>query len=329
MLEIAFLSDRDGSEDLYVMAIDGTGLVRLTDDPNIERTYQWSPDGTRLAMERTIGRNDLWVVNADGSGLRRLTDSQVMELGHRWSPDGRRIAFSQPRSMEDLYSTDIWVVGADGTGLTNLTRAAISQAMNAGPDWSPDGQRILFYANRRVHPDNDVAQIYVMNADGSAPLKLSQAAALYHSDPQWSPDGTRILFRRPNGNCGTLHVMKADGTGVVNLTSGAEACDRAPGWSPDGKKIAFRRQDPVATMNYDIFVIGADGTGLVNVSDHPAQDGSFSWAPDGSLLAFTSKRAGTDEIYLVKPDGTDLRRLTDTPSGGSWLNTDRAFRPVR
>jgi TolB protein len=76
-------------------------------------------------------------------------------------------------------------------------------------------------------------------------------------------------------------------------------------------------------------VVRADGTGLVNVTADPANGKALSWAPDGSLLAFSSDRAGTDEIYLVKPDGSGLRRLTDTPSGGSWLNSSGAFRPLR
>lgn len=328
-LQIAFVSDRDGGEDFYLMAVDDTGLVRLTSDPDIERFYEWSPDGTRLVVGRTIGTNDLWVVNADGSGLRRLTNSQEMETSPRWSPDGKRIAFSMFRSMSDLYTTDIWVVGADGTGLTNLTRTQTYQARNAGPEWSPDGKRILFYANRRVHPDNDMAQIYVMNADGSAPQQLSKSLERYHSNPQWSPDGTRILFSLPVGVCGTLHVMKTDGTGVTDVTSGPDACDRDARWSPDGTMIAFQRRDPAIPTTYDGYVVRADGTGLVNVTAHPANDGALSWSPDGSLLAFTSMRAGTEEIFLVKPDGSGLRRLTDSPSGGSWLDSSGAFRPVR
>ncbi len=81
-----------------------------------------------------------------------------------------------------------------------------------------------------------------------------------------------------------------------------------PSWSPDGTKIAFGRDH---NDNTDVYVIGADGTGLVRLTSDPATDSHPSWSPDGSRIAFASDRDGDREIYVMNVDGSDVTRLTD------------------
>ena len=105
-------------------ARDGSGLMRLTVDPENGMYPSWSPDGKRLAfMSWRNGRTELFVMNADGSDQRKLL---TMERGDaidpRWSPDGSRIVFVQMPVGMNGQERAIHVVNADGTGLRRLSK---------------------------------------------------------------------------------------------------------------------------------------------------------------------------------------------------------------
>ena len=92
-------------------------------------------------------------------------------------------------------------------------------------------------------------------------------------------------------------------TGTTNLRSTAY-----PAWSPDGSKLAFAS---TFDGSWDIYVMQTDGSGLLQLTSHPAQDWHPTWAPDGRWIAFVSDRSGTSDIFLVRADGIELIQLTD------------------
>ena len=139
---IAFISDRNGNEELYVMNADGSDVTRLTDTGgHISYDHRWSPDGRRIAFASDqSGNYEIYVMNADGSGLTQLTHSDRDDYNLAWSPDGQRIAFVSHRpadpvlpgalrririygsdSAQRLGNFDIYLVNSDGSGLTQLT----------------------------------------------------------------------------------------------------------------------------------------------------------------------------------------------------------------
>ncbi len=177
---IAFLSGRsgDGGADIYVMNVDGSGVVRLTDEVPWIDSLSWSPDGGRIAFDA----GDIYIVNADGSGLVQLTDTDYEYGGDDnpvWSPDGERIAFNRsgfdsgppPHNSEDA----IYVMNPDGSGLVQLTDNG-----HDAPVWSPDGRRIAFISDRY----GDYG-IYVMNADGNGVVERLWDGLWFM--PAWSP----------------------------------------------------------------------------------------------------------------------------------------------
>jgi len=257
--KIAFTSARDGIKyQIYVMNADGSGQTRLTNDSFSDTSPEWSPDGTRIAFDSSLGSSaDIYVMNADGSGQTRLTNNPPGNLDYdpAWSPDGARIAFLGTRDQNN----DIYVMNADGSGQTRLTNNPL---WDTDPAWSPDGARIAFSSARDGN-----SEIYVMNADGSGQTRLTNS--LYSDDPAWSPDGTRIAFIR-NSN---IYVMNADGSGQTQLTT---LSGLYPSWSPDGARIAFSsRRDG----NAEIYVMNADGSGQTRLTNNTTDDIEPAWSP--------------------------------------------------
>lgn len=221
---------------------------------------------------------------------------------------GGKIAFQR--------GDEIFVMNADGSGQTRLTHAPGND-----PDpinWSPDGSRIAFVSTRDGH-----SEIYVINVDGSGQANLTNAPGSDFSQT-WSPDGSRIAFVSDRDGDYEIYVMNADGSGQTNITS-APGLDIAPKWSPDGSRIVFESDRNGIS---EIYVMNADGSGQKNLttalsdgSNAPGEtDADPTWSPDSSRIAFWSERDGNQDIYnqdvyVMKADGSERRRLTDDPAG--------------
>ena len=113
-----------------------------------------------------------------------------------------------------------------------------------------------------------------------------------------------------------IAVVNSDGTNLQILTKG-DGNNGFPSWSPDGRHIVYR----ASNKNLKGLFILDSVTGATRVLTTGSQDNFPGWSPDGKLIAFTSFRDGDYEIYTIKPDGTELKRLTDSPGNdahSSW-----------
>jgi Tol biopolymer transport system component len=152
--------------------------------------------------------------------------------------------------------------------------------------------------------------IYIMNAkDGSEQTNLTNDPAR-DENPAWSPDGSQIAFSSKRDDYFDIYVMNADGSGQTRLTHATNGAN--PVWSPDGLLIAFKSSQDLQSLLTEIYVMNAaDGSGLRNLSNSPAQEDFPTWSPDGSRVAFQSNRDGNWEIYVMNAaDGSDQRNLT-------------------
>lgn len=149
-----------------------------------------------------------------------------------------------------------------------------------------------------------------MKADGSDWIRLTDSSD-FDFTPQVSPDGQKIAFASDRDGTLQIYMMNVDGSEVTRLTDNV-GNDRDPSWSPDSNKIVFasdRNGDP------DIFVIGSDGSGEQQLTDNEAMDVSPVWSPDGQLIVFSSSEEEEDpNLYLISPDGSNLRRITFSPN---------------
>jgi TolB protein len=165
------------------MNADGSNQTRLTNNASDDYSPAWSPDGSKIAFHSVppgTDSSDIWVMNADGSNQTNLTNSASEDYSPAWSPDGSKIAFTSVHSG----NADIWVMNADGSNQTNLTNSASD---DYSPAWSPDGGKIAFTSclsgvgSRVLLPEGIMefkssernAEIWVMNADGSNPTRLT------------------------------------------------------------------------------------------------------------------------------------------------------------
>jgi Tol biopolymer transport system component len=216
-------------------------------------------------------------------------------------------------------------------GLALLPALAALAALGcAGDDAEPTGltevERPVIVFTRSASDSSTLgAQIVAVRADGTGPRVLTDTD--HNWDPRWSPDGARIAFVSARTGAAELYVMRDDGTDVRRLTTGG-AVTQGAAWSPDGRRIAVvtTYQEVAAggdaVVNLEVEVVGADGTGRTRLTTGPARDINPAWSPDGARIAFSSERSGRLELYTMRPDGSDVRRLTTasgTAGGGGFF----------
>jgi Tol biopolymer transport system component len=278
--KIAFDSDRDGNEEVYVMNADGTGQTNLSNNPAWDGIPVWSSDGTKIVFSSMRdGDFEVYVMNVDGSGQTNLTNNPGQtDYNGSWSPDGTKIVFT---SLRDGNS-EIYVMNADGSGQTNISN---NPAWEDTADWSPDGTKIAFGTNRKggCCPNPQDHEIFVMNADGSNQTNITNNSEP-DSDPDWSPDGTKIVFNKRVGLNHEIFVMNADGSNQTNLTN-SPGNEGTNAWSPDGTKIAYAGYRDDAN-NQDIYVMNTDGTGQTRLTNDPGYDSYPDWQPIHNFSGF-------------------------------------------
>jgi Tol biopolymer transport system component len=209
---IAFVSDRDGTDWIYLANEDGSAATPLV----IGEEPAWAKDGRQVAFH-VAGAWTIHAIAVDGSGGRFIVNGG----SPAWSPDGRSLVFESWRDSD----SDIDLVNLDGSN-----RRSVFDSGGYGsfrPTWSPDGQRILFSVGTYV--DFNLG-LWIVNADGSGARQFGGGDFCDAESPAWSPDGSEIAFV----GFGGIEVARADGSGR-HLRVPGPASD--PDWTPDGRLI--------------------------------------------------------------------------------------------
>jgi Tol biopolymer transport system component len=258
--DIAFVSQRDGGNEIYTMKADGSEQRRLTNNLSVDSNPDWSPDGSKIVfVSNRDGNDEIYVMNADGSGQTRLTTNTTNDGTPVWSPDGSKIAITGARDGNN----EIYVMNADGSSQTRLTNNAASDTT---PTWSPNGTQIAFLSNR----DGDV-EIFKINADGSNSIQLTSNTA-GEGQPAWSPDNSKIAFWSQRDGNAEIYTMNPDGTNPTRLTNNPSD-DFKPSWSADSTKLTFASTITTA----EIYTMNANGTNQTRLTVNSAQDSLPDW----------------------------------------------------
>src|SRR5438552_8160348 len=149
---IAFVTQRDGNPEIYVMNADGTGVTRVTNDPQVDGRPAFAPDGQSIVFHssRPAGKQEIWAVNLDGTGLTQLTRDSI-NFSPAVSPDGQTIAYVSVRDK----NYDIWLMGRDGSNQRAFTRSP--QQKETEPRFLRDGT--LAYLVERKDGNRTVQQV--------------------------------------------------------------------------------------------------------------------------------------------------------------------------
>jgi len=266
--QIAFVSSRTGSKEIWVMDYDGANQHPLTSLRSIAITPRWSPDGSRIAFTCFAPYNGLTsaqicMYSMDTGKLVAFPRFRGTNITPAWSPDGAQLIFSSSmQSNPELYVSDI-----SGGRPKRLT---FSNGANMSPAWNPKtGQTIAFVSDRGGTP-----QLYLMNADGTSTTKLDLPDKGYVIDPAWSPNGQLLAFswRRPNDNY-DLYIMDAASHQLVELTRDQGRNER-PSWAPDGRHLVF---ESTRTGTRQIWTMLADGS-----QPHQLTTGGHNESPNWS-----------------------------------------------
>lgn len=308
------------------------------DQPYLDKTPSWFPDGRQIVFQSDrTGKMEVWEINADGSNQRQVTGTGNSTAGASpaqtlqkkapyyfnpdWSPDGSRILFES--TTDGKFA--LYTISPDGSNLKKLTSG---EANDEQPCWSRDGRQIVFISDQDGH-----LQLYLMNADGSERHRLTNAEGLDYQ-PDFSPKGDAVIFEARLERAATRHniyVIRTDGAGRVRLTD-ESANSEAPRWSPDGRRIVFVRDFPSAKYrnemskedqanwrkSQEIFVMNKDGTGVTNLTHNNVPEWSPAWSRDGKRVYFMSERDGARNLYDMKPDGSDERKIFADQSFGPF-----------
>ena len=287
--KIAFVSNRETWDQIYVMDTDGSNLTQLTFDESHKSWPMWSPDGTKILYVADGGPGpfgtryglDIWVMDADGSNQTNLTLERGADTDPVWTPDGTQIVFVSGRFGG---TRQLMVMNADGSDQQRVS----FDFEEYNPTFSPDGSTLLFSSTffftlniRTFDPDdhpedvddlfdiNLVPQLYDNRFD--EPDRIGKG-----DEPVWSPDGNWIVYIRTSGNNRRIYLLDANSEGATVRDLGVAGLSYDPAWSPDSMHIVYTNS---TQGNLDIFTMDLGGRFQANLTDHPADDKMPSWQP--------------------------------------------------
>ncbi|MGI8407576.1 MAG: protein kinase domain-containing protein [Actinomycetota bacterium] len=245
------------------------------------------------------GDYEIFVIGPDGSGLTQLTDNTEDDFDAEWSPDGQRLVFARGPYQGD-ENIDLYVMDWDGSDVQRITTG---DDQDTSPSWSTEG--VIAFERE--------FSVVAIEPDGSNETLINDRAV----SPDWSPDGRSIAYIRPAA-LGTenlrIWTMRRDGSESTQLTDGSNGEDELqPSWSPDGRTIAFFSNKPIEGSWVTLSNMAGETTAVVPGFDP-------DWSPDGLWLVYK-----TNDLEVIKPDGTGNRVVWDRPTTGRILTP--AWRP--
>ena len=235
--------------------------------------------------------HQLQVADADGFNPQTVASSVEPLMSPSWSPDGKKLAYvSFERKSAAIYVQTL------ATG--ERMRVAEFPGINGAPAWSPDGTRLALTLSKDGSPD-----IYILNLATHSLSKLTKSFAI-DTEPTWSPDGSSIVFTSDRGGKPQLYIVSSQGGQEKRLTFSGDYNARAS-FSPDGKNIVMVHGNG---NDYRIAVMDM-ATRSINVLTGGRSDESPSFAPNGSMILYASKKGRTGFLSAVSLDGKMQQKL--------------------
>ncbi|MFQ5611700.1 MAG: hypothetical protein ACE5H9_06165 [Anaerolineae bacterium] len=254
-----------------------------------------------FASQRGLaGDWDLLITDLDGTEVVNLTNHPAIDRFGSWSSATQTLAFASDREDQD---PEVFLMSLDGSGLRNLSQG--KDAIDFLPAISPDG-RYVAYASVRANEMN----VILADIDQGTQAVVETINADQTIEFVWSPRSDAFVYTSllPTGQA--IVMVEVATNQPAELTSSFNSSTLSPSWSPDGQQLVFASD---RDGNLDLYSIGRDGTGLVNLTNTPAINEGFpEWSPDGAHIAFLTDEPGTLDIFTMKVDGSERVNLTNS-----------------
>ena len=320
--QVAFVWDgpSQDNQDIYVKLVGTEHAVRLTSDPAPDTSPAWSPDGRYIAFRRKFpGPNTaIYLVPAIGGPERKLAEISVPDVsvvgagfgGLSWSPDGKWLAVTDQHS---IYALSL------STGEKKKLTFPPAGQIDDTPAFSPDGRSLAFSR----HSTLSAAEVFLVAlSDDLAPTgepKQLTSKRQVSKSPVWTADGREIIFSSGSYIAPTesdLWRVPTSGGALQPLFTSARGL--TPALSRQGTRFAYSR----FFSDLNIWRLPVPGPNRkagrpVSLIASTYDDEAAQYSPDGSRIAFVSRRSGTSEIFVCASDGSNTLQLTSLGATGS------------
>jgi Tol biopolymer transport system component/DNA-binding winged helix-turn-helix (wHTH) protein len=291
--------------DIYLLPVNGGEPKRLTFDNTSIRGLTWTSDGSEIVFASRRGGStyNLWRISATAGPPERLTTGERDVYSPTISRQGNRLAYTK-----SLMDGNIWRISLHSSKAQHESPVKLiaSTEEDNGPQYSPDGKRIVF-ASRR----SGSFEIWVCDSDGSDPRQLTNIGGPLTGTPRWSPDGRQIAFDSWIEGNADIYVISAEGGKARRLTYDVDE-DITPSWSRDGRWIYF---GCTRSGSMQIWKIPAEGGSAVQVTKQGGFEGFES--TDGTFFYYAKGRA-MPGIWRVPVAGGDESPVLDYSRAGMW-----------
>jgi len=229
--KLAFVSDRDGNLEIYVMNDDGSGQTNLTNSPATdEAAPSWSADGKKIAFHSRVNATtvDINFMNADGSHATRVPNQPAGVNNFVTWMGKDKLLFTHSADNDEIGPVSVQTIRTNGKDLRQLT----PDSLNAGlGDWTEHGDMVTFVDN---FCDCPASHVYTMKADGTK-IKKIENTDTNNLFPHWSPDGKQITFSgtTPTFSQSDIYTINADGSNLLNVTNDSSFNFRSSWGCPD------------------------------------------------------------------------------------------------
>jgi Tol biopolymer transport system component/DNA-binding winged helix-turn-helix (wHTH) protein len=291
--------------DIYLLPFSGGEPKRLTLDNTSIRGLSWTADGNHIVFASRRGGSsyNLWKISTHDGKSERLTTAERDVYSPAISRQGNRLAYTQ-----SLVDGNIWRLALRSfkTQKESPVKLISSSLEESGPQYSPDGKKIVF-ASRR----SGSFEIWVCESDGTNPQQLTNIGGPLTGTPRWSPDGRQIAFDAWIEGNADIYLISVDGGKPRRLTYDADE-DITPSWSRDGRWIYF---GCTRSGSMQIWKVPVDGGSAVQVTKQGGFEGFES--SDGQYFYYSKGRA-IPGIWRIRVAGGEESPVIEEQGAGMW-----------
>jgi Tol biopolymer transport system component len=249
--KIAFTSNRDGNNEIYIMNPDGTEQMNLTKHKASDAQPAWSPTGKQILFASSRdGLSDLYLMDADGTNVRKVFKDLKLRSAPAWSPDGKQISYTRNDGARELFVASL--------NEKNEEPIASVGRFDGYSNWSADGTKIVFDAPLRQ--GNTSSRIHIFDlATRQQEVLLGQVLLTSMNAPVWSPSSDKIVFTWFDGGNSSIYIMNHDGGNperIVEPLAGFSTDN--PDWSPNGNALVYEQYD-IGNGNRQIYRVNLNG----------------------------------------------------------------------